>query len=108
MFAAGFINLNRDFAEFLGENDPDTGFRYKLSKFAASTAGVPPEPETFDPELDEDQTYRYTFSYYILNRNAYESSQKRTVIPQRKDSFLLITPGKDKIYGTADDVTNFE
>ena len=50
----------------------------------------------------------YTFPYYILNKGIFESSEHKTATPYRRDSFILITPGPDAIYGTKDDVTNFE
>ncbi|HUU85552.1 MAG TPA: prepilin-type N-terminal cleavage/methylation domain-containing protein [Phycisphaerae bacterium] len=57
-----------------------------------------------------------TFPYYILNTNIFEETggfetnpdPPPTVTPYRKDAFLLISPGKDRKYGTADDVTNFK
>ena len=27
--------------------------------------------------------------------------------PRQKDSYILISPGADRVYGTADDITNF-
>ncbi len=49
------------------------------------------------------------FPYAIMNKSAYESSPatKRVVTPNRKDSFILYSPGKDGRFGTADDITNF-
>lgn len=44
-----------------------------------------------------------TFAAYILNQDA-----KAKLMPQRPDSFLLITAGRDGIYGTGDDVCNFD
>jgi hypothetical protein len=52
-----------------------------------------------------------SFAYYILNKDAWESSApdpaKRSVVPNRRDSYILISPGKDGLFGTGDDVTNF-
>ncbi len=52
-----------------------------------------------------------SFAYYILNKDAWESSSpdpaKRSVVPNRRDSYILISPGKDGLFGTGDDVTNF-
>jgi prepilin-type N-terminal cleavage/methylation domain-containing protein len=54
-----------------------------------------------------------TFPYYILHKKLYESTldpgapQDVTTVPHRKDSFLLITAGKDGIFGSSDDVKNF-
>jgi len=44
-----------------------------------------------------------TFLAYIRNTG----SQAR-LAPQRADSYLLISPGADGIYGSSDDITNFE
>jgi len=66
----------------------------------------PPDPQTI---LNDTQC----FQYYILDRALYEASydsanpQNATAKPYRKDTFLLISPGKDALYGTQDDVTNF-
>ena len=55
-----------------------------------------------------------TFQYYVLNKQVYQATKDPddetavpTAVPYRKDSFLLITPGKDGVYGTSDDVTNY-
>jgi len=67
-----------------------------------------------------DPAGRRTFPYYIMNKTSFEStydpvqynpsdaSTLPTLTPYRRDSYLLITAGKDAIYGTDDDVTNFE
>jgi prepilin-type N-terminal cleavage/methylation domain-containing protein len=67
----------------------------------------PNDPATIEADI-------YTFPYYTLNKNIYESSKDPsspskpgTTTPYRRDSFILITPGPDGIYGTKDDVTNF-
>jgi prepilin-type N-terminal cleavage/methylation domain-containing protein len=49
-----------------------------------------------------------SFPYYIMNKSAFESTGSKTVQPVRRDSFLLISPGKDGRFGTSDDVTNFQ
>jgi prepilin-type N-terminal cleavage/methylation domain-containing protein len=54
---------------------------------------------------------RDTFQYYILNKEAFEATARdlknATVTPYRKDTFILITAGRDGLYGTRDDVKNF-
>jgi prepilin-type N-terminal cleavage/methylation domain-containing protein len=53
------------------------------------------------------------FPFYILNRPMYDAStngtagQPRVAVPWRKESFLLISAGKDGIFGTPDDIANF-
>ncbi len=44
-----------------------------------------------------------TFQAYVLNK-----SVSARLEPQRPDSYLLVSPGADGRYGTADDVTNFQ
>jgi hypothetical protein len=86
-----------DFAGVLPAGGLDALGYYKLSQFGEND---PPDPNSV-------ASARYTFPYYILNQNVYESSDKKTANPHRKDSYLLITAGRDGIFGTADDVTNF-
>lgn len=64
-----------------------------------------PDPNNIDADI-------HTFAYYILNKDVYESTfdqstGRSTVAPYRRDTFILITPGPDGVYGTGDDVTNF-
>ncbi|MBL8877612.1 MAG: prepilin-type N-terminal cleavage/methylation domain-containing protein [Phycisphaerales bacterium] len=49
-----------------------------------------------------------TFCYYILNQQAFESTNRQSLVPVRKDSFILITAGKDGLFGTKDDVNNLQ
>jgi prepilin-type N-terminal cleavage/methylation domain-containing protein len=53
-----------------------------------------------------------SFAYQIMNRQAYDSTgagdlNKKSVVPNRRDGFLLWSPGKDGMFGTEDDVKNF-
>jgi len=76
----------------------------------------PAIPETgYDDYVTGFQTMDMrVFQYYILNRSLYDSTfdannpEDATVTPYRKNSYLLIAPGKDALYGTDDDITNFE
>ncbi len=49
-----------------------------------------------------------------MNKQAFETTfalhgaSEATVTPQRRDSFLLWSPGKDGQFGTGDDVMNFQ
>jgi len=42
------------------------------------------------------------FQYYILNKDI-----QAKAVPHRADSYLLVSPGADGIYGTRDDIANF-
>jgi prepilin-type N-terminal cleavage/methylation domain-containing protein len=86
-----------------GGADDLTNPYYKLCKFGEHD---PPTADTL--KTDEQDGKIYTFPYYILNKNAWQVSQKQTALPYRSDSYLLITAGRDGNFGTKDDVTNFE
>lgn len=63
----------------------------------------------FEPNEQEPPEAK-TFAGFIFDRNLFEQTDRGRggkVWPQRPDSFLLITPGKDQRYGTLDDVRNF-
>lgn len=61
-------------------------------------------PDWEDEILDQPKS----FAHYIMNRNAFDATDGKTVIPVRKDSYIMLSPGKDGLFGTKDDVTNFE
>jgi prepilin-type N-terminal cleavage/methylation domain-containing protein len=63
-------------------------------------AADPPTRETIENNP-------HSFPYYILDKNAFQATEKRSAVPYRRDSFLLISPGRDGLYGTLDDVKNF-
>ncbi len=59
----------------------------------------------FNPQTDDvltDLTYEHSFARFIFD----PQSRARNA-PVRKDSYLLISPGPDAIYGNEDDVTNW-
>lgn len=70
----------------------------------------PENPPTADTIGDTPRS----FPYIILDKEIFNASYdattpaKTTMIPYRKDSFLLITAGKDGLFGNQDDVTNFK
>jgi len=52
-----------------------------------------------------------SFAYFLMNKDVYNATNtgdgtKRSIVPIRKDSFLLLSPGKDGLFGTADDIHN--
>lgn len=72
---------------------------------------------TYDPNdsktAGDAKNFR-TFTFFILDRSAFEATKsgstaakKPTAVPVRRESFILISAGKDGLYGTSDDVTNF-
>lgn len=48
-----------------------------------------------------------SFAYYIMNEDVFQTTEGKSVIPHRRDTYLLISPGKDGQFRTRDDVTNF-
>jgi prepilin-type N-terminal cleavage/methylation domain-containing protein len=79
-------------------------------------------PESWKDELTGDtirqqvKDHPFSFAYQIMNRQAFETSYDSTdshdprtfiVTPARRDSFILLSPGKDALYGTGDDVKNW-
>jgi prepilin-type N-terminal cleavage/methylation domain-containing protein len=78
----------------------------RLSKSAAAhklgwTQAAPnPMPNTGQPNYRTDVPQ---FWAYIL-----DTGVPAKPMPQRADSYLLVSPGPDGVYGSADDVTNFK
>lgn len=75
---------------------------HKISDFGTGWTNNQPVLGT-DMEMNVD-----TFPWYIMNKQVFESTDTKSVIPFRKDTFLLISAGKDGEFGTNDDVTNFQ
>lgn len=57
-----------------------------------------------------------SFAYLIMNKQVFETSyassatpdvKKAIVTPVRRDTFILLSPGKDSLFGTSDDVVNW-
>lgn len=75
-----------------GLRDITTGTVYGMNE--PSTANRPRPP--------------YKADVYLANPNANSNIIDRaTGTPRQKDGFILISPGRDRIYGTNDDITNF-
>ncbi len=74
----------------------DTGKPDGGHKLAWSTFGV-------NPQNDADLPNRSSFPFYIMNRNV-----QARFAPYRTDSFILVSPGADGMYGTGDDIANFQ
>jgi len=74
---------------------------HKIENFGTHPNDIPTRDSIDTPENLE------TFPYFILDKQAFESTKRRSVIPYRRDSYLLISAGADGRYGTTDDITNF-
>ena len=65
--------------------------------------------KTTEPEWkDVIETEPKSFAYFIMNKDLFESTEGKAVVPNRRDSFIMLSPGKDGVFGTRDDVTNFD
>ena len=68
----------------------------------------PAETNHFDDPLFEGGAPNFdTFYNKIKNQSLEDTGFDFGDLPYRYDSFLLWSAGKDKQYGTEDDVTNF-
>ena len=68
-----------------------------------------------DPGLIDLPANLKSFTYYIVDKEVLEQTdptgdepEDRTVRAVRSDSFLIISAGRDGIYGTPDDISNFD
>jgi len=85
-----------------------TGQLHGLGYFGPSQSELisanPTNPETANPP---DQRYKgKNFADYFHEHRAHETGN--VIKPVKPDSFVLISAGKDGLYGTDDDVNNFD
>ena len=78
-------------------DDPQNIYDYR-DNLALIHLGVPGNPNTVHPFANPKR-------FYLNTRNDKVSSTSR---PWRADSYILISAGYDGLYGTADDICNFE
>jgi hypothetical protein len=77
--------------------DPNNIYDYR-DNLALISLGVPGEPRKVHPLIDPKR-------FYLNTQNVRVASSPQ---PVRADSFILISAGFDGLYGTADDICNFE
>jgi hypothetical protein len=77
-------------------DDPNNVYDYR-DNHALVALGVPGEPNAAHPLIDPRRFYLNTRSDKILTLSR----------PSRPDSYILISAGRDGLYGTADDICNF-
>jgi len=78
-------------------DDPQNIYDYR-DNFALIALGVPGNPRAVHPLANPRR-------FYLNTQDTKVSIMQR---PYRRDSFILISAGYDGLYGTADDVCNFE
>jgi len=79
-------------------NNPENIYNYK-DNYALLALGVPAQPDKKHP-LFEDPTifYKMTRNYRVTTRS----------MPNREDTYILLSAGYDGLYGTKDDIANFD
>lgn len=78
-------------------HDPQNIYDYR-DNLALINLGVPGDPNAVHPLANPKR-------FYLNTRNDKVSSTSR---PYRADSYILISAGYDGLYGTADDICNFD
>jgi hypothetical protein len=81
-------------------NDPDNPaniYDYRDNQMLLEL-GVPGEPDAVHPLADPRRFYMNTQSDKVVARSG----------PYNADKFILISAGHDGLYGTADDLCNFD
>jgi hypothetical protein len=79
-------------------NNPDNIYNYK-DNYDLLALGVPGKPGVKHP-LYEDPSL-----FYIMTQNTNITSKST---PYNKDTYILLSAGKDGLYGTSDDIANFD
>lgn len=61
-----------------------------------------------EPNVANNPKPPYALDVYLANPNANGNTFTRaTGVPRQKDGYILISAGRDRVYGTNDDITNF-
>ena len=86
------------------------GRAHQIAPYSYTLNGVDPTPANIDSKptdpIDTTKTNN-TFCRYLYNANALATSGGATIRPMNPDTFILISAGKDGLYGTDDDINNF-
>jgi hypothetical protein len=86
---------SRTMHDIVNPDDRENIYCYKDNQ-ALIALGVPGKPGETHPLVDPKRFYLDTESRELPSR------------PYRADTFILISAGRDGLYGTADDIRNFE
>jgi hypothetical protein len=78
-------------------NNPENIYNYK-DNHALLAMGVPGKPGQKHPLFEKPRIF------YEMTRDYKVTTQS---IPNRQDSYILLSAGKDSLYGTEDDIGNF-
>jgi hypothetical protein len=78
-------------------NNPENIYDYR-DNHALLALGVPGKPRQKHPLYEDPKIF------YEMTRNYYVTEQSK---PTHPDRYILLSAGKDGLYGTKDDITNF-
>lgn len=95
---------------FTGDGSSTPGWHFKTKPHLVAKPGDP--TATGPPTDPEPSGFKDTFIGYIYNRQVWQntadaSNMSGRLEPVKKESYILMTPGNDGIFGTQDDLTNF-
>lgn len=122
-----------DLSQIIGYTGPNadgnyigTGREVKVADYVPKLTTSPPLPHGLrtvttsgsgGSSLDKSDAANYQYPYdafaYFLNPNFKGLVQDTTnfpitpLYPRQKDAYILIAPGRDRTYGTSDDICNF-
>ena len=95
----------------IGEGKDIDADDYKNPDTAPSPGVLPHGLRSADPAMTMDKSdanYRYPYDAHPYFASPSDPAPLATrTMPRKKDTFILISAGLDRVYGTADDITNF-
>jgi type II secretory pathway pseudopilin PulG len=89
-------------ASTLGWDFASTGARHPLASFAAS--GYDPTDPSSSHDFETD--FNNSFVHFLHSKSAHQTANRLRAV--NAERFVLIAAGKDGLFGTSDDICNFE
>jgi type II secretory pathway pseudopilin PulG len=107
---SGYGNQQYDLDAIIGYTDSTIGTNKSPRRRDYTTGTTYPEHglKTVDVNSSLDnpppsgRTFRFPYDAY-----AYLLDPNQPHTPRKKNEYILISPGRDRVYGTSDDITNF-
>ena len=91
-------DISKNAHNLVNPDDPNNIYNYK-DNYALLKLGVPDDPSKKHPLFTDPKIF------YEMTKNYNITTQSR---PWRADSYILLSAGFDGLYGTKDDIGNFE
>lgn len=100
------IEITGDGSSGSGWDFAGSGVSHGLGYFGPDQSTILSSPDSVHSDLPPATTHRgKSFVDYLHEHRTHETGN--VIKPVKPESFVLISPGKDGIYGTDDDVNNF-